>query len=275
MAHKENNNMLKEAMAKVAAYQNKKKTADNVPALEQLLRFNAALDEYAEKTLPPRRSIHRPSSSSSVPMVCIGRRTVPLVAQRAPAASYTPSIRSDLETYREVVCATHYSCSSSNISKTSSQCSTATSSSASDASANESITTPDPSQKSVNAAQRADTIIERPGMGPREYMNDPNGTILSPPIVKTPADKHQTEKAQVGRHTITLSAKLFHVNANKLNVTGYAAAYAFFQDLLVREDRLDDLDKQLSNGCQESIFYDIPRWRIEIGGIRIHGHSLL
>jgi hypothetical protein len=137
------------------------------------------------------------------------------------------------------------------------------SSSTSGASTRESIATPGPSRQSASTAQGADTPIERPRMNPRESINDPDGTILSPPIMK-----------QVGRHTVLLDAKTFQVNANKLNVINHAAATAFFQEVIRHENMLDELDKELSNGCQKRLTYRTSNWHIEIGGIRIRGYRL-
>jgi hypothetical protein len=139
-------------------------------------------------------------------------RTVPPTTRRASVASHTSSIR---------VFATHPSSASRSNPKSSSLHSTEISSSKSGASVRESIAPPGPSRQSPSAAQGADTAIERPRMNPRELINDPDGTILSPPNVK-----------QVGRHTVLLDAKTFQVNANKLNVINYAAAYAFFQEVV-------------------------------------------
>jgi hypothetical protein len=100
-------------------------------------------------------------------------------------------------------------------------------------------------------------------MNPRELINDPDGTILSRPIMK-----------QVGRHTVLLDAKTFQVNANKLNVINHAAADAFFQEVIRHEDMLDELDKELSDGCQKRLTYRTSNWHIEIGGIRIQGYRL-
>jgi hypothetical protein len=127
----------------------------------------------------------------------------------------------------------------------------------------ESIAPLGPSRQRASAAQGADTAIERPRMDPGELINDPDGTISSPPIVK-----------QVGRHTVVLDAKTFQVNANKLNVINHAAADAFFQEVTCHEDMLDELDKELSNGCQKRLTYRTSNWHIEIGGIRIQGYPL-
>jgi hypothetical protein len=139
----------------------------------------------------------------------------------------------------------------------------------------EGIAPPGPSRQSASAAQGADTAIERPGMNPREYINDPDGTILSPPIMNNhPANSRPTRVEQVGRHTVLLSAKTFQVNANKLEVFNYAAVDAFFGEVIRHEDMLDELDKRLSDGCQERLTYCTSDWLIEIGGIRIRGYRL-
>jgi hypothetical protein len=139
----------------------------------------------------------------------------------------------------------------------------------------ESIAPPGPSRKSASAAQRADTAIERPGMNPREYINNPDGTILSPPITKNhPANSPPTKIKQVGRHTVLLDAKKFQVNANKLNFIDYAAAHALFQEVTDDETILDNLDKRLSDGCQEGWVHCTSNWRFETGGSWLHGYRL-
>jgi hypothetical protein len=112
-------------------------------------------------------------------------------------------------------------------------------------------------------------------MNPREYINNPDGTILSPPITKNhPANVPSPKRAQVGRHTVLLDAQKFQVNANKLNFIDYAAAHALFQEVTDDEVLLDDLDKRLSDGCQEGWVHYTSNWRIEIGGIWLHGYRL-
>jgi hypothetical protein len=102
-------------------------------------------------------------------------------------------------------------------------------------------------------------------------MNDPDGTILSPPIMK---NGPSTQTAQVGPHTVILNAKIFQINANTLNFIDYAAADAFFQEVIKHENILDEVDDSLSNGCQDGLFYSTSDWQFEIGGIRLHGHRL-
>jgi hypothetical protein len=194
------------------------------------------------------------------------RRTVPPMPRRASVASHTSSIR---------VFATHLSSSSSSNPRSSSLRYTETLSSTSGASTRESIALPGPSRQSASAAQGADTAIERPGMNPREYINNPDGTILSPPIMKNHlANVPSPKRAQVGRHTVLLDAKIFQVNAHKLTIMNYAAADAFFEDVICHGNILDKLDKRLSDGCQERWTHRTSDWLIEIGGIRIYGHRL-
>jgi hypothetical protein len=112
-------------------------------------------------------------------------------------------------------------------------------------------------------------------MNSREYINDPDGTILSPPIMKDhPAKSPSPKREQVGRHTVLLDARTFQVNANTLNFIDYAAAYAFFQEVIKHENILDEVDDSLSNGCQDGLFYSTSDWQFEIGGIRLHGYRL-
>jgi hypothetical protein len=106
-------------------------------------------------------------------------------------------------------------------------------------------------------------------------MNDPDGTILSPPIMKShPANSSSTRREQVGRHTVLLSVTTFQVNANKLKIMDYAAADAFFKDIIRRENKLDELDKRLSDGCQERWTHRTSDWLFETGGITLRGYRL-
>jgi hypothetical protein len=112
-------------------------------------------------------------------------------------------------------------------------------------------------------------------MNSREYINNPDGTILSPPIMKDhSANSSSPKRKQVGRHTVLLDAKTFQVNANKLNVISYAVAEALFQEVIRDKNLLDKLDERLSGGCQEGWTHRTSDWKFEIGGIRIHGHRL-
>ena len=268
MAQEENRKSLEATMEKVRVYQNKRKTAENVPSPEQIRRFTMALDDYAEEVLPSRRSKPRSMHSPSFSTVYMERRTVtPSSAESVSRASDTASIR---------VYATPRKSSPRALSRIQNLDSTETSNSTLGKSKSRKIATPGSSQRRVSAAQRADTTIKRPEMSPREYMNDRSGTILSPPITKTrPADMPAPTTGQVGPHKIVLGTKTFQINANTpLKFTSYAAADALFGHIVSRRDEADRLDEQLSSGCQQNILFNLPNWRIVIGGLRIYSNRL-
>lgn len=104
-------------------------------------------------------------------------------------------------------------------------------------------------------------MIEHHGTRAREYMNDPDGNILSPPKLK----HHDTsipnrKSARIGRHDIVLTTTEFLINAYSLHVDNYEHGLQFFQALTEPPDELDSLDEALRQGHED--WDGIPNWVI-------------
>ena len=92
-------------------------------------------------------------------------------------------------------------------------------------------------------------------------MNDPDGTILSPPKLKvTGAPSLPRKIARIGRHTMTLSATEFTLNACSLHVNVYEHGLKFYQTLLENPGKLDSLDEALAQGDED--LEVVPGWVI-------------
>ncbi|KAH6616470.1 hypothetical protein C7974DRAFT_45351 [Boeremia exigua] len=102
-------------------------------------------------------------------------------------------------------------------------------------------------------------IPERYGMRPREYINDPNGNILSPPKVKgEDTSSSQQREERVGRHVIRLNATDITINGHSLHMANYEMGQQFFKSLLKHHDKLDRLDEALGQGLEN--WEGIPDW---------------
>lgn len=90
-------------------------------------------------------------------------------------------------------------------------------------------------------------------------MNDPNGTITSPPIVKPhnpSAPQHTT--VLIGRHIITLTRTELFVNRTPLHMDNRDMGLQFLETLKQHPGLLDSLDQALGQGLEN--WNGIPGW---------------
>lgn len=106
-----------------------------------------------------------------------------------------------------------------------------------------------------------------------EYMNNPNGNILSPPIRRVRTAPRRTEK--IGRHTLQLDSTSFFLNNNRLNIASpreYEIADAFFSDLVTARHILDHLDHLLRTRHLQRAGWSwdgIPGWVVTATAVKM------
>ena len=80
-------------------------------------------------------------------------------------------------------------------------------------------------------------------------MNNPQGNILSPPILRPRSPPTVPAKTlQIGEYLITLEATQLKINCHSLSVNDYDVGLAFFEALKQHPQELDSLDKALKRG---------------------------
>ncbi|KAF9697235.1 hypothetical protein EKO04_004559 [Ascochyta lentis] len=254
--------LLKGARRNMMEQQHKSQSADLPPAPTELLEFTMLLDTYAEEILPSFRSRHRTDNIRSRSSNTISEHPDPV--QRKPSKASTTG--------------SHTNPSSSNVSPVSSHIPIIESSSVSNVSEVAEIPQARLRQKNVAMPSLRDTSIERPSMRPREYRNDPNGNILSPPKL---VDRNMTGTprriVQFGRHTITLAPTRFTLNDNSLEVNDYTIAEAFFRAVIKHRDKLSELDHVLAmrhRMADDARWTGIPDWEITSRQIKFESSGL-
>ena len=264
MIHRENKKTLEEAKHGIAKHQEKRETTDDVPAPDELSKFTETLDDYARELLPPRRSSRRTGSSASAASVVSSE---PIHRRSFQSASRTRADPSTANTGNTANPSNNTSPTSSSVSGDSLQPPVVTPSTASDVSSGfdniPDVGLPPNTQASVT--------IEHPGMRAREYVNDPNGNILSPPVLR---QTRQPSKTVIIRgHTITLDATSFNFNEIQLNIGSrhrYTIADMFFSALKEHGDKLDELNQVLRSRHKRG-----PDWKwSRIPGWEVTSHSV-
>jgi hypothetical protein len=90
-------------------------------------------------------------------------------------------------------------------------------------------------------------------------MNDPKGTILSPPIVRPPSlSTSPVRTVQIGDYIITLEATQLRINRHSLHVNDYNIGLAFFEALGQHPQELESLEKAIERGDED--WEGIPGW---------------
>jgi hypothetical protein len=126
---------------------------------------------------------------------------------------------------------------------------------------NDNIVRPNPAKQTsgseeITAASPFYSLVEHRDTKSREYINDPDGNILSQPKVKPSTQTQPATKLQrLGRHTISLSATEFHINDRVFSITSYGTADDLFSAILRQRDWIDELVKVV-NGDYGNIMWD-------------------
>ena len=273
--------MLKAAKNEVTSKQPGSQFADFAPPPDELLDFTESLETYAKEVLHEARSSRRWFSnhaSTSAPGPT-SERALPEIWRHVDSHSRSSSHRSreSSNARTEPSHAASSSVSASTRPSSLSQRPITISDSMSDISSTTQQTIESfPSENNVrNPKPNASTIIEHRDMKAREYINDPNGDILSRPKVKPRAETATVGRSrQIGRHTITLDATRFRINNHSLKVENYAVADAFFQTLLHHKDKLDALDEALAIQGPEDTWEGIPGWLVDSRGVTMQASAL-
>lgn len=115
--------------------------------------------------------------------------------------------------------------------------------------------------KQTMAVSPFHSLVEIIDMKSREYIDDPDGNILSQPKVKPPTQRLPPTKAQrLGRHTIMLSATEFRINDRSFGFTSYKTADDLFSAILLQRDLIDELVKVVNGGYGNVMWCGIMGW---------------
>ncbi|KAF1932706.1 uncharacterized protein M421DRAFT_399130 [Didymella exigua CBS 183.55] len=249
--HRENRKVLGKAEHKVARHRQNSRTADLVPAPEQLYDLIEILDDYAHELFPSRCLRKRTDDRSSVssasghgsvysPLSQRSQRTSasdPLTSGtiRTHNSSIPTSSASSLLSFRSPLNPPRFSSSLSTVSTSSVDIPNLT------------------SPSNVQANVSIECAHTR-----REYMRDPKGNILSPPIVRSPSSPATT--IQIGDHLITLEATKLKINRHSLDFNDYEMGLSFFEALRQHPREVDSLNEVLARGDED--WEGIPGWLV-------------
>jgi hypothetical protein len=247
-----------------------KRRSDLAYTPEDLMHFTESLGAYAREVLPPLRPTRRSLSSRATTSVSGSTYVQTLPSRWRPQDPYSEIPSKPAHMSRETDSRPNRG-TPSGISTSSSSCSSGL----------QVITEPD-IVSSVSSASRegvepksalarqdeqtrpephAPTFFEIRDTISREYINDPEGNILSHPKVKHPAKEPLVPKTrQIGRHKMTLSATEFRINNHSYVVTKYHVADALFETLLQHPDKFDGLVAVLDAGEERKKWDGIPGW---------------
>ncbi|KAH3966052.1 hypothetical protein HBH92_186350 [Parastagonospora nodorum] len=115
-------------------------------------------------------------------------------------------------------------------------------------------------QKETISAPLLHGLFKSMDIKSREYINDPDGNILSPPKVKSPLKNPLTKLQKIGRHTIMLSATEFRINGRSFGMSSYETADDLFSAILLQRDLVDELVKVVNGGYGNILWDGIPGW---------------
>ncbi|KAF1365582.1 hypothetical protein EJ07DRAFT_151065 [Lizonia empirigonia] len=283
VVHRVSNKTLEAAKEKLVTFQLKSKTAKAVATVEELFEFTEILDDYAREVIPPRQSGRRADSFASHSTSSI-HTTVN--EQRSQATASVPPVQEVPRQNEDTVYVFRRSPILRVPRAPSNTEPVGTSSSASDKSSGPEVSMSDPKPSPDTAAVPggADVVAGRPEMRAREYINDPNGNILSPPIVRRDTDTSRTESRcvlavlkteTIGRHTLRLDPTGFFLNNNHLNIASpreYEIADTFFSDLITYRHSLDHLDHLLRTRHMQRAGWSwdgIPGWVVTATAVKM------
>lgn len=271
-------------------HQKKHLSTDVVPAPDELYELTESFVEYAENIVPPRRfedrnhspvPIHRSVSTAEI----AHSKVRPPVADSTYTLYRSPSPKMNVENLstgstneRSTRASSHSSRSSKRPGILSSSISDltpiSTSSSTTPPASNKAIKKPSITTKEFTETDDAkvDDDIEPNDHRPREYINDPEGTILARPKVKSrssstaphPNSPTRVLRAErIGPHTISICPLHVHVNRHALSITDAELAETFFQALRNNNDKIQMLDDVLTERDERiHEWHGIPGWTV-------------
>ncbi|KAF3042329.1 hypothetical protein E8E12_002007 [Didymella heteroderae] len=251
--HRENRKTLAKAQVELANSQKIDKTTSLIPASEALRDLIETLEDYADELLPSRHPRSRDSNYSHASTASgkdsiyslLSRGTQPEFASEPIMSDATGTEKSSTTT--SLVSSHDSSRSLRGPPRASSSLSTV------------SILSLNAPNGALPRSSRAEVTIESPYTR-REYMNDPQGTILSPPMVRPTSSPTllAAKTARIGDYLITLEAKRLRINRHSLQVNDYDIGLAFFEALKQHPQELDSLDAAI--GRRDEDWGGIPGW---------------
>jgi hypothetical protein len=246
-----------------------KKTADLAYVPDDLMHFTESLRGYAKEVLSPIRSSRRSHSNrSSTSVAGTGFVQTPLRWRSQDPGSISPSNQAHISRQANLRpgLATSSSVSTSANSRSSSvqiipRPKTISSVSSASHETVESKLGNGRENEQTHLRHGAPSFFEIRDMKSREYINDPEGNILSRPKVRNlTLEPHAPKTQQMGRHKMILSATDFRINNHSYVVKKYHVAAALFQTLLRHPDKFDKLVEVLDAGEEEEKWDGIPGW---------------
>ncbi|KAF1842231.1 uncharacterized protein K460DRAFT_409648 [Cucurbitaria berberidis CBS 394.84] len=297
--HRTNKELMHTAKTNLTLYQQKDEAIDSLPAAGALLEFTESLERCEESFLPrnlsrtrTRKSGSNYTSRSNVGSVQSERRPSTTASTRIPhkplsRKTNTQSV-SPMTSDRNSLRPNH---TRSSLSQTSSFV-PSSASFVSPTSSNVGKASSGGSTACTNITENVDDHIhmgvkrERRDSQAREYINDPDGNILSPPIalprcglhVPGPSIQkgHLQRTESIGRHTITIAPRHLLINSRLLAVRGDMTPEAIFQTLKRNADKLDSLDQILKRGFKEEYKWSgIPGLLLRSGGLSARDNHAL
>ncbi|KAH7398567.1 hypothetical protein BKA66DRAFT_453390 [Pyrenochaeta sp. MPI-SDFR-AT-0127] len=236
-------NICTNAREYLIAHQQKTRTKDVFPEADALHEFTESVEEYAEEIL----YTSRPSSQmrTSVPAREVPPRSTSIQHRLNSRPSIPSRPRSNAIPLSDHTVDKGPEKQSSSIHKTS----------------------------NFDQFQREIRDIEHRG-STREYMNDPDGNIMSRPKMKSRSssatassstEEQELRRQNIGSHTIKLGNRHVNFNEHRFPATDHAIAEAFFQALVSSGDKLDALDYVLSQpSTANRRWFGIEGWMINM-----------
>jgi hypothetical protein len=277
-----NERMLKAAKEELTLKQQGSHTLDVDDTLLDLFDFTKSLGAYSRKAMPPVRSKrHRSSKHASTSASRSSLNTPPEKKRRDHSRHRTPSHQTsktnNMRPNPSQSYVTPSSTSSGTRSGNRSHAATASDPISSTSSISPPTSGPRPSQTQVHSSNPITSgFIEHRDTKSREYINAPNGTILSPPKVKSRTVNIPPQRTQrIGGHTIVLDTTHIYIDAHALRFELYETAHQFFEVLLQNEDKLDALVEALAMENEDETWDGIPGWVVDAHGVTMQASSVL
>jgi hypothetical protein len=278
--HHTNRRILKAAQQEIVLKQQGTHPSDLDNTLEDLFDFTESFGAYAKEIMPSVRSERRRSSKYA--STSTSRSTleqVPPKRQRSDnhRSMPTPSQPKDIRNSEPIP--SHPA--TSNVSTGSHSGNRLDSRTQADARLGKLSPSRPASRDTVNKSNSRKLkhfttgYMEHRDMKTREYMNAPNGNILSNPKVKSRTQSTPTRKtSQIGHHTIVLDATHIHIDNHRLRFEMYATANEFFRVLHRHADKIDALIEALAMENEEETWEGIPGWVVDAHGVTMQASAL-